>query len=518
MHMRRPALPLLVLLLVIMATLAGCLSFDDYDGDGIYDEDDPDDDNDGMPDKWEKKHGLGSKNESDAKLDPDGDSLTNLEEYVNGTDPNSDDTDGDGAPDGWEVEHGLDPTNATSATLDDDGDGLTALEEFFNSTDPADPDSDDDGIWDGYEVTHGLNPLDLVDGMRDDDQDGLDNLEEFGANTDPDDDDSDDDGIPDGWEVGMGLDPLVHDSSEDPDNDGWDKDHDAVLEHHEEFTNLQEYWNDTDPLDADTDGDGMGDGFEALYGLLPLDEDDKNEDPDEDGLSNGKEHLAKTSPVDADTDGDGMDDAFERRWALNPLSNVDAASDMDGDDFTNLEEYEAGTNISNEDTDGDGVKDGRDVVPLSDIAIRVTITHLSFDAMVEGVIDNPNVSKPYEVYIRVEVGGLVAWSDVLVTSDLDQDTEFLLVVDIPDDIWTVNISIALWENDTAESSGLNADDHLDVDGTSDDLDCDILYDLVLATWTGDTTTGSTDGHDDGQPPDIDHPDGALEFTVEVVPA
>jgi hypothetical protein len=279
-----------------------------------------------------------------------------------------------------------------------------------------------------------------------------------------------------------------------------------------------EYWNGTDPNDGDTDGDGMGDGFEALYGLLPLDPGDREEDPDGDGLTNGKEHMAGTSPVEADTDGDGMDDAYEIKWGLYPLSDTDAAGDLDGDSFSNLQEYETGTNISHPDTDGDGVIDGRDVAPLSDIAIRITVTRISFDQMVEGAIDNPTVSKPYEVYIRVTIAGITTWSEVLSTLVLDQETLLVLVVDIPDDIRNVSIVIGLWENDTAESSGLNADDHLDVDGISDDLDCDIVYDLILGTWKGDTTTGETDGHDDGMPPDEDHPDGALEFTVDVVPA
>ncbi|MCK4969648.1 MAG: hypothetical protein KAS77_03955, partial [Thermoplasmata archaeon] len=448
----------------------------------------------------------------------DGDGLTNLEEYNNGTDPNADDTDADSMPDDWEVEHGLDATNSTNAALDDDGDGLTTLEEYLNSTDPGDPDSDGDGIWDGYEVQHDLNPLDLGDGEWDEDEDGLDNLEEFVVNTNPKDDDTDDDGIPDGWEVEMGIDPLVHDAHEDPDGDGWDKDHDLEIEHHEEFTNLMEFMNGTDPNDDDTDSDGMGDGFEALYGLLPLDEDDREEDPDGDGLTNVKEHMAETSPVDADTDGDGMDDMYEWKWALNPLSDVDAATDLDGDSFTNLQEYEAGTDITNPDTDGDGVIDGQDVVPLSDIAIRIIVTHISFDQMVEGALDNPQLGKPYEIYIRVVVAGVSVWSEALSTSNLDQDTEFTLVVDIPDDISHVSIVIELWENDTAESEGINADDHLDVDGSSDDLDCDIVYDLIMAAWTGDTSDGSIDGHDDGLPPDPDHPDGALVFTIDVVPA
>lgn len=47
----------------------------------------PDRDGDGMPDDWEREHGQLADNASDASADPDGDGYTNLEEYLNGTDP-----------------------------------------------------------------------------------------------------------------------------------------------------------------------------------------------------------------------------------------------------------------------------------------------------------------------------------------------------------------------------------------------------------------------------------------------
>jgi len=46
-----------------------------------------DSDHDGMPDWWELKHGLNPHDPSDAHQDKDGDGYTNLEEYLNGTDP-----------------------------------------------------------------------------------------------------------------------------------------------------------------------------------------------------------------------------------------------------------------------------------------------------------------------------------------------------------------------------------------------------------------------------------------------
>ena len=46
-----------------------------------------DTDKDGMPDEWETKHGLNPKNAADAAEDADGDGYTNVEEYLNDTDP-----------------------------------------------------------------------------------------------------------------------------------------------------------------------------------------------------------------------------------------------------------------------------------------------------------------------------------------------------------------------------------------------------------------------------------------------
>lgn len=48
-----------------------------------------DSDGDGMPDDWEKAHGLNPNDPSDATTDLNGDGYTNIEEFINGTDPQS---------------------------------------------------------------------------------------------------------------------------------------------------------------------------------------------------------------------------------------------------------------------------------------------------------------------------------------------------------------------------------------------------------------------------------------------
>jgi hypothetical protein len=176
----------------------------DSDEDGLTDWDEvktyltnpinKDTDGDGLPDGWEAANLLDTKSAigpNGASGDPDGDTLSNLTEYVNGTNPNNSDTDTDEMDDFWEIFFGLSPTDASGdngAEGDADQDGLNNLAEYRNGTNPRSADSDEDGLGDRWEVENKLDPNDPngVNGPEgDSDGDGMTNLEEMIAGTDP---------------------------------------------------------------------------------------------------------------------------------------------------------------------------------------------------------------------------------------------------------------------------------------------------------------------------------------------
>ncbi|MEN3942240.1 DUF1800 family protein [Prosthecobacter sp. SYSU 5D2] len=128
-----------------------------------------DSDHDGMPDVWEDLHQFNKNLPADAGDDSDVDGLSNLREYLAGTNPRNRDSDNDGAPDGLEVQSGSDPLLAASRPPYYGGTGMQG--EDFNGN----------GMSDAWEQWTGslLNPLLDADG------DGLTNSGEAAAGTDP---------------------------------------------------------------------------------------------------------------------------------------------------------------------------------------------------------------------------------------------------------------------------------------------------------------------------------------------
>ncbi len=152
-------------------------------------------------------------------------------------------------------------------------------------------------------------------------------------------DDDDNDGLTNGQERRLGTDPLNPDTDGDGLSDG-----DEVRKYH------------TNPLRADTDGDGLTDGEEVLkYHTDPT-----KYDTDGDGLSDGDEVLKyHTDPLKPDTDGDGLTDGDEvLRYHTDPLK-----VDTDGDGLSDRDEVKVyHTDPLNPDSDGDGIVDGEEVM------------------------------------------------------------------------------------------------------------------------------------------------------------
>ena len=101
------------------------------------------------------------------------------------------------------------------------------------------------------------------------------------------------------------LDTYYDSMDQSDQNESWndrDDDQDGLI-------NIKEFTFNTNPLVADTDGDGLSDLNEtnsSTYVTNPL-----SFDTDEDGLSDGLEIMLGANPLNRDTDSDGLDDYTE---------------------------------------------------------------------------------------------------------------------------------------------------------------------------------------------------------------
>ncbi len=243
---------------------------------------------------------------------------------------------------------------------DVDRDGLPAQEEYVHGSSDTDKDSDDDTLGDFAEVRIGW-VVELLAGpyqaypdprLPDSDGDGKTDSQEFAARTDPRLNDTDLDGIKDNFELdnvsGVPSFNLVTECTPNGSNN--------VMLPLEAMM--------LDPLNPDSDGDGLDDGSEIELGTCPLDRQDGPQflDSDEDGLTNAEETTPRTisyvncagstinvfnvttNPLNGDTDFDGLPDALEVGKAslgLPALSNpedVDTDNDglLDYDEFANF--------------------------------------------------------------------------------------------------------------------------------------------------------------------------------------
>ena len=189
-----------------------------------------------------------------------------------------------------------------------------------------------------------------IEGQQDTDGDGLTNQEEADLGTDPLNPDTDADGLFDGDEVKRyTTDPK----NKDTDGDGL-LDGEEVLRH------------GTDPKVPDTDQDGLNDGDEVKRYLS----DPRNPDTDGDTLLDGDEAKRGTDPRNPDTDADALNDGDEIRRGTDPL-RPDSDNDLLKD---GQEAIPPCPDPLNPDTDRDGIIDGRDLDPCDPNNPRLTQT------------------------------------------------------------------------------------------------------------------------------------------------
>ena len=397
----------------------GLLFGDDIDGDGIPNHLDDDSDGDGLPDELEGRvdtdgdgipdfidedsDGDGELDVDEAFVDRDRDGLrdsidpdedndgaNDADEVAAGANPFSLDSDNDGVPDGIELPR------------DTDGDGLSDAIESRRV------DSDADGVVDELDPAN-LNPCipNVLAGACDQDNDGLSNAAEALSGTNPLVPDTDGDGRLDGAEGGFDTDSDGLNDRLDPaelnpcipvaDNAACDAatvtdtDGDGIVDAREPA--------------QDSDGDGVDDVLDAanLNPCVPNPLAGRC-DQDGDGLTNAAEAARGTDPLLADTDGDGFNDGLEgaldsdgdglidpldpfNRDACRPNAQADAC-DADGDGLTRVEEDELGTNPNDPDTDGDGIADGAEARLDSDgDGLSNAIESDDLDADEDGVPD-----------------------------------------------------------------------------------------------------------------------------------
>ena len=82
----------------------------------------------------------------------------------------------------------------------------------------------------------------------------------------------------------------------------------------------------SNPLNPDSDSDLLLDGFEAFFGLSPIEADNSSADAENDGLTNLQEQIYGSDPFNKDSDGDGVTDGIEVEKQGNPTDINDDGS------------------------------------------------------------------------------------------------------------------------------------------------------------------------------------------------
>lgn len=412
-----------------------------------------------------------------ATIDWDGDGLPNAQEDHNHdglvdvaeTDPRLADTDGDGLTDGEEL-----LLIGHVATVTSSQNAAPVIVSHPQLLDPRNPDSDGDCLPDGLEMRVGQEDLPpwaptpgsvlarprlvfsarCLQQFRDHQLVAIDNgvpwdpteavspenlMALFDTDpatwTDPTDGDTDDDGMTDGeedWNIDGARTPETQES--------------GAVDVVGTLVQGEPVWQETDPNDPDSDGDGVLDGDEGdrdQDGVLGVDESDPlHVDSDGDGVSDAEERQRGTHPNDCDSDKDGLADGlelgvinphpahplcrglqsagtnFDTIGALDPRK-IDSDNDgrSDGEEDANQNGWldDGETDPTTPDTDGDGIPD----------AIEVT-GDLDQDGIVDvmlGAINNGGSCAPPPTMADVDCDGMPNANDTDSDNDGCSDAE-----------------------------------------------------------------------------------------------
>ncbi|TMA03614.1 MAG: hypothetical protein E6J99_00105, partial [Methanobacteriota archaeon] len=230
------------------------------------------------------------------------------------------------------------------------------------------------------------------------------------ARTSPANPDTDADGLKDGTErSSTGTVPVLRDVDADLLTDGTEitsRDIPFIVDGVASVRTIR-----TDPLDFDTDGDGLPDGAELLPGGSQDPSDPTVPDTDRDGLSDGVERIVFGSdPTRTDTDDDTLSDLTEvtpRSLELEidgilevrSVTTSPASPDTDFDglrdhlEWDGLSQYGFQTDPSDPDTDHDGLSDADELAGLN----RRPTNPLEPDTDGDGLIDGLDLS-PTELW------------------------------------------------------------------------------------------------------------------------
>ena len=431
------------------------------------------------------------------------------------------------------------PTVSNSGQANQDGDALG---------DACDPDDDNDGVLDGADSAP-LDPLVCKDSDNDTCNDcaitGANNSGGSTSNDGPDGDadgicdagdpDLDNDGVPnatDNCPVNANANQANHDGDSQGDVCDADDDNDGA-------TDVAEIIGGTNPLDGDSDDDGVLDGAEGGLGVDTDGDGLQNAldpDADNDGIADGTERgittpsadtnvaagtfradadpLTTTDPLDADSDNGGIRDGAEDvnhngridGTETNPTIGADDTTvvDTDNDGVSDAEEAFIHTNPNDADSDDDGVLDGAEPNYAIDSDGDGLINALDADSDNDGLYDGTELGiSVAPTATDVTQGHFIPDGDAgaTKTNPLDADTDNGGIKDGAEDI---NRNGQL---DSGERDPLNpADDVMPLVDTDGDGLPD-AQEAILGTNPADADSDDDGVLDGGEPNYADDSDG-----------